>query len=136
MVPSANALVTNDQGEALVIRRSDNGNWALPGGGMDLGESIVACGVRVTLEETSVTGLLGIFTDPKHLLECTSDGEVRQEFSVVFLAAFVHGEPTPSSESSEVQWVDPAQLAGLTMDRSMRFRVGLWPKAGHLPHLG
>ena len=114
LVPSANVLVTNDQGHVLLIRRSDNGNWALPGGGMDLGESIVECGVRETLEETGVTcrvsGLLGIFTDPKHLIEYTSDGEVRQEFSVVFTAGYVSGEPTPSSESTEVRWVEPGQL--------------------------
>ncbi|GLY16331.1 NUDIX domain-containing protein [Kineosporia rhizophila] len=140
LVPSANVLVTNDQGQVLLIRRSDNGNWALPGGGMDLGESIVACGVRETLEETGVTcqvtGLLGIFTDPKHLIEYTSNGEVRQEFSVVFTAAYISGRPTPSSESSQVRWVDPDQLADLRMDRSMRMRVDLWLQGADMPHLG
>ena len=35
IVPSANVVVTNDAGEILLIRRSDNENWALPGGAMD-----------------------------------------------------------------------------------------------------
>ena len=37
IVPSANVVVTNDAGEILLIRRSDNENWALPGGAMDPG---------------------------------------------------------------------------------------------------
>ena len=44
IVPSVNVAVTNDAGEVLLIRRSDNDNWALPGGGVDLGESLAAGG--------------------------------------------------------------------------------------------
>jgi ADP-ribose pyrophosphatase YjhB (NUDIX family) len=40
LVPSANVIVVNDQGEILLIRRTDNGNWAVPGGAIDLGESV------------------------------------------------------------------------------------------------
>ena len=39
MVPSVNVVVANSLGEILLIRRSDNDNWALPGGAIDLGES-------------------------------------------------------------------------------------------------
>src|SRR5439155_18521674 len=40
IVPSANVVVVNDAGEILMIRRTDNDHWALPGGAMDLGESL------------------------------------------------------------------------------------------------
>ena len=40
MVPSVNVVVTNDNGDILLIRRTDNNNWALPGGAIDLGESV------------------------------------------------------------------------------------------------
>src|SRR5215469_12735351 len=66
LVPSANVIVVNDQGQILLIRRTDNGNWAVPGGGMDLGESITDAAVRETHEETGITceiaGLVGIYT--------------------------------------------------------------------------
>jgi 8-oxo-dGTP pyrophosphatase MutT (NUDIX family) len=69
MVASVNVVVTNAAGEVLLIRRSDNDNWALPGGAIDLGESMVQAAVRETREETGidceVTGLVGIYTDPR-----------------------------------------------------------------------
>jgi ADP-ribose pyrophosphatase YjhB (NUDIX family) len=90
MVPSANVVVSNNSGEILMIRRSDNDNWALPGGAMDLGESMPEAAVRETLEETGVrveiTGIVGIYTDPRHVILYTSNGEARQEFSIVFTA--------------------------------------------------
>jgi len=127
IVPSVNVAVTNDAGEVLLIRRSDNDNWALPGGAVDLGESVSQAAVRETLEESGIeceiTGLSGIYTDPGHVMLYTSDGEVRQEFSIVLTARAVGGRPTPSSETTEVRWVPPAKLAGFQMDRSMRLRV-------------
>ena len=127
IVPSANAIVVDEAGRLLLIHRTDNDNWALPGGAMDFGESLPGTAVRETLEETGVqvevTGLLGIYTDPRHVILYTSNNEVRQEFSVVFIARPVGGTPTPSDESREVEWVDPAKIGALTMDRSMRMRI-------------
>lgn len=127
MVPSVNVVVTNDQGEILLIRRSDNDNWAVPGGAIDLGESMTQAAARETKEETGidceVTGLVGIYTDPKHVILYTSNGEARQEFSIVLTAKPVGGEPTPSDESIEVRWVNRAEVQSYTMDRSMSLRV-------------
>ena len=53
----------------------------------------------------------------------TSNGEARQEFSIVLIAQAVSGQPTPSNESSEVRWVPESELSGYTMDRSMRIRI-------------
>jgi 8-oxo-dGTP pyrophosphatase MutT (NUDIX family) len=140
LVPSVNVVVVGDAGEILLIRRADNGNWALPGGGMDLGESMPAAAVRETLEETGVqvevTGLVGIYTDPRHVILYTSDGEVRQEFSVVFTARPLGGEPTPSDESREVRWVAPDAMGALQMDRSMRMRIDHYLAGDARPYLG
>ena len=109
LVPSVNVVVVNDAGEILMIRRSDNDNWAVPGGAIDLGESVAQAAVRETLEESGIeceiTGIIGIYSDPKHVILYTSNGEVRQEFSIVLTAHPLSGQPTPSSESSEVRWV-------------------------------
>ena len=83
-----------------------------------------------------MTGLVGIYTDPKHVILYTSDGEARQEFSVVFLARPTGGQPTPSSETREVMWVDRSAVGDLQMDRSMRLRVQHFLEGKHAPHLG
>lgn len=127
LVPSVNVTVVNGEGSILLIRRTDNGNWALPGGAIDLGESVAQAAVRETLEESGieceVTGIVGIYSDPRHVILYTSNGEVRQEFSIVLTARAIDGKPTPSSESSEVRWVPASEAVGYVMDRSMRIRI-------------
>jgi ADP-ribose pyrophosphatase YjhB (NUDIX family) len=140
VVPSANVVVVNEAGAILLIRRSDNDNWALPGGGMDLGESLPDTAVRETAEETGIdveiTGLGGIYTDPRHVILYTSNNEARQEFSVVFAARPIGGTPTTSEESTEVRWVLPADIGSLRMDRSMRMRLDQYLTTPQTVHLG
>jgi 8-oxo-dGTP pyrophosphatase MutT (NUDIX family) len=140
LVPSANAIVVNDMGEILMIRRTDNGNWAVPGGGMDLGESITDTAIRETREETGIdcqiTGLVGIYTNPRHVIRYTSNDEVRQEFSIVFTARPTGGELRTSSESSDAQWVAPAAAAALQMHPSMRERIQHYLDKRPEPYLG
>jgi ADP-ribose pyrophosphatase YjhB (NUDIX family) len=127
LVPSVNVVVVNGAGEILMIRRSDNENWAVPGGAIDLGESVAQAAVRETREESGIeceiTGIVGIYSDPKHVILYTSNGEVRQEFSIVLTAQPLSGQPTPSSESSEVRWVPLSEVRDYRMDRSMRIRI-------------
>jgi 8-oxo-dGTP pyrophosphatase MutT (NUDIX family) len=140
IVPSVNVAVINDGGEVLLVRRSDNGNWALPGGAVDLGESLTQAAVRETLEETGiaceVTGLSGIYTDPGHVVLYTSNGEARQEFSIVLTARATGGEPARSSETSEVRWVPPGELGAYAMDSSMRLRVRHYAEHRGQPYIG
>jgi ADP-ribose pyrophosphatase YjhB (NUDIX family) len=127
LVPSVNVGVRNDDGELLLIRRTDNDNWAMPGGSMDIGETIADAGVRETREETGIeceiVGLVGVYTNPRHVMLYTSNGEVRQECSVVFVARATGGEPATSSESSEVRWVAASDVDRYPMHSTMRQRV-------------
>jgi ADP-ribose pyrophosphatase YjhB (NUDIX family) len=140
LVPSVNVVVTDDAGRILMIRRSDNDNWAVPGGAIDLGESLPQAAIRETREETGITceitGLVGTYTDPRHVLLYTSNGEARQEFSIVLTARPVSGEPTPSDESREVRWVPREEVTELTMDRSMRMRIEHYLAGAPRPHIG
>ena len=139
IVPSANVVVTNDAGEILLVRRSDNDNWAVPGGAVDLGESVADAAVRETKEESGIdceiNGFVGIYSDPRHVILYTSNGEVRQEFSIVLTARATGGSPTPSSETSEVRWVPPVRVGEYQMDRSMRLRVGHYLQRRDSPYI-
>jgi 8-oxo-dGTP pyrophosphatase MutT (NUDIX family) len=86
--------------------------------------------------ECAVTGIVGIYSDPRHVILYTSNGEVRQEFSIVLTARPLAGKPTPSSESSEVRWVPAAEVAGYTMDRSMRIRINDYLPRKSTPVIG
>ena len=96
--------------------------------------------MRETQEETGITceitGLVGIYTNPRHVILYTSNDEVRQEFSIVFTARPVAGELRPSSESSEPQWVSPAAVPDLPMHPSMRPRIQHYPDKRPEPWLG
>jgi ADP-ribose pyrophosphatase YjhB (NUDIX family) len=90
IVPGGSAVVLDDRGRVLLHRRRDSGLWALPGGVMDLGETITEAVAREVCEETGVTveitGLVGIYSDPRHVI-AYSDGEVRQQFNICYRAA-------------------------------------------------
>lgn len=93
-------------GRLLLIRRADNGLWALPGGACDVGETAAAAGAREVWEETGytvrVTRLLGIF-DGNYL----DQPSARHLYHLLFTAEVVTGEATPSHETPEVAWVAP-----------------------------
>ncbi|MEU3494474.1 NUDIX domain-containing protein [Kitasatospora cineracea] len=140
VVPSVTAVVTNADGQLLLIHKTDNNLWALPGGGHDVGESVSDTVIREVQEETGidveVLSIVGLYTDPNHVM-AYDDGEVRQQFSICFRARPVGGNLRTSSESKEVRWVSPADLPGLDIHPSMRLRIehGLSPDRAE-PYIG
>ena len=126
VVPSVTAVVVNGSGELLMIHRTDNDLWAIPGGGHDVGESIADTVVREVEEETGikvvVQGIVGLYTNPHHVM-AYDDGEVRQQFSICFRARPVGGDLRTSSESKEVRWVPPTDLDKLNVHASVRLRI-------------
>ncbi len=140
VVPSANVAVANERGELLLIRRTDNNNWALPGGAMDPGETLTETAVREVEEETGirceVTGLVGVYTSPSHVILYTSNGEVRQEFSLVYTARPIGGSLRTSDESSAVEWVPESEISALPMHSSMRQRITHYLEHRAKPYLG
>ncbi|PPK64466.1 NUDIX domain-containing protein [Actinokineospora auranticolor] len=125
IVIACSAYIERD-GQILMIRRTDNDLYAIPGGTHELGETMTQTVVREVKEETGVdievTGLIGIYSDPAHVIAYT-DGEVRQEFSICFRARATGGELRESDESKEVLWVAPDKLDDLRMHPSIRMRV-------------
>ena len=89
VLPAAFAAVRNVAGEVLLVRRIDDGNWELPGGRIDVGESAAQAVIREVAEESGVTialtGISGVYSDPTHVL-LDPDGTVHQQLALCFHA--------------------------------------------------
>ena len=68
LTPAAVAIIRDDVGQVLLIRRGDGGGWSLPGGVMEPGERLDQCLVREVQEETGLdvepARLIGVYSDP------------------------------------------------------------------------
>jgi ADP-ribose pyrophosphatase YjhB (NUDIX family) len=117
-------LAVDGHGRILVQRRRDTGLWALPMGKMELAETPTQCAVRETEEETGIqvetTGILGIYSDPAHIVAYT-DGEVRQEYEVMFVGRPITGVPTPTTKPATSAGALPTASPGWTSTRPSQF---------------
>jgi 8-oxo-dGTP pyrophosphatase MutT (NUDIX family) len=124
--PAAAVALFDGDGRILLLRRKDNDKWTMPGGTMDFGESLGQCAVREVREETGfdvdLSGLIGTYTDP-NILIAYSDGEVRQEFTLVYAAKIKGGELAIDHESKEAVWVSISNALNLPLADSQRRRL-------------
>lgn len=108
------AVFDHDHQRLLLIRRPDNGRWAVPGGYMEAGESLSEACAREVAEETglhvSICRLISIYTNPHLLLEYP-DGNRWQLVVLHFEAEPVGGDLAPSNESIEVRYFAQPEIA-------------------------
>ena len=139
IVPSVTTIVTDHEGRLLMVHRTDNELWSIPGGAMDIGESIADAAIRETREETGldveVTGIVGIYTNPRHVM-AYDNGEVRQQCSVCFTTRLLGGQLRTSTETSEVRFMDRSDLDGLNVHPSIRLRIQHYLEARLAPYIG
>jgi ADP-ribose pyrophosphatase YjhB (NUDIX family) len=139
LVVATSAVITDDHGRILLQRRSDSGNWALPGGAMELDESLTGSVIREVKEETGydieVTGMVGTYTDPKHII-AYDDGEVRRQFNICYLARITGGQLAISDESTDLRFVTPQELDKLPIHHTQRLRLDHYLARRTGPFLG
>ena len=110
-IAAADAAVFRD-GRILLIRREDSGLWALPGGLVEVGETLAEAAQRELLEEAMVSGkaeqLLGIF-DSRHIRGHTK----AQIYIALFLIEGKGGEPQAGPETTGVGFFAEDELPEL-----------------------
>lgn len=128
--------VIDEAGRVLAHQR-DSGPWSLPGGGLEIGESLEDCARREVFEETGVELLdlqiLTAVSDPAHVI-VTDEHPAHQQVAVLACARSGGQEPRPSPESPVVRFVDAGELAHLPFDPAQRGFVELIGK--RVPQLG
>lgn len=137
LVPACGILAVDDLGRVLLQRRRDTGQWAIPMGKQELGETPSQCAIRETREETGVlteiTGILGVYSDPRHIVAYT-DGEIRQEWELILLGRPVSGSPAVNDEASDVRWIAVADLESLDIHPTQWRQLRDWLH-GSGPHV-
>ncbi len=112
---SVAAVVVDDAGRALLIRRRDNGHWEPPGGILELGEEFIDGLRREVSEETGLnvepTALTGVYKNMRQGI-----------IALVFRCTQAGGTLTPASETAEVRWADRGEVADLA-DPAYAIRV-------------
>ena len=125
MRPAAAVAIIDDD-RILMLKRMDNGKWTLPGGTMELNESLIDCAVREVREETGlnvkVTDVIGTYTDPDIRIEY-SDGEVRREFTIVYYGIASNSDVIIDDESSTYAWIPVSEVERYPMAKSQQKRV-------------
>ncbi|MFB3817984.1 MAG: NUDIX domain-containing protein [Candidatus Methylomirabilales bacterium] len=111
---SVSAIIRNAAGEVLLQRRSDNGQWGLPGGAIEIGESAAAAICREVREETGLEveplKLVGVYSDPAFQVVRYADGNVVHYVSLFFACRPVSGQLCTSEETLELGYFDPRAL--------------------------
>ena len=112
--------------KVLLIQRSDDGKWAVPGGAMMAGESISEACAREVLEETGlkikVNRLLSVYTSPHRLLTYP-DGNKWQPVNLHFEAEIIDGEFTINEEATAFGFFSLLETETLVMHGMDRMRV-------------
>jgi 8-oxo-dGTP diphosphatase len=111
LTPGADAIVRNERGDVLLQRRSDNGQWGLPGGVTDPNESPAQAAVREVYEET------GLIVRPRRCAALIKldmhypNGDYLQSTVAVFECEIVSGElKNRDGESLELRFFAPDAL--------------------------
>ena len=111
-VPAVGAIVVRD-GEVLLVKcgaEPNQGRWSLPGGALEVGETVEAAAVRETFEETGVT------VRPERVFNVLdfidAEGEhVHWHYVLIdLLCEYVRGEPFPGTDADNARFIPLREL--------------------------
>jgi ADP-ribose pyrophosphatase YjhB (NUDIX family) len=129
-IVAVGAVIVRDD-QVVLIRRGQpplEGEWSLPGGVVELGETLGVALAREVLEETGLVVAVGPVIDVLDRIERNQDGRVEYHYVIVdFLCSVLRGTLVSRSDAAEACWAPAHTLADyrLTTEATRVFRKGL-----------
>ena len=116
---TVDAVIEISGGIVLINRKNPPPGWAIPGGFVDIGESVPDAAVREALEETclevTLQCLLGVYSNPGR--------DPRGHTVSMIYVAQAHGEPVAADDAANVGIFDPADIqVPLAFDHALILR--------------
>jgi len=120
------AAIFDEQGRIFLTRRTDNGQWCLPGGRVESGESVREACEREVWEETglrvSVKRLVGVYSHPDQLV-VYPDGNKAHIVALHFEAEILSGEPALSDETTAFGYFSTEEIQSMDFLGRHRERI-------------
>ena len=116
---AASGIVYNGRGEILLEKRADNGWWGLPGGHIDVGESVEQAAIREIWEETGIRArvrrLVGIYSDPQYNVIGAYSDILIHFVVLIFECEYLSGDLRVSEESTDIGYFPARNLPANTL---------------------
>ena len=129
VIPCVGAVVTDERGRLLMIRRGHDpgaGLWSIPGGRVEPGETDEQALAREMLEETNLQVKVG-----KLIGRVQRDGPGGTVIDIRDYAATVtSGTLRPGDDAADARWVEPAELARLEVTEGLAEALADWGVLG------
>ena len=117
------AVVVRD-GKLLMVKRSkepSKGKWSIPGGGVELGETLDEAVVRETSEECSIKIEVEKLLDATQNILRDKNGSVKYHFVIIdFAGKYISGEAKAQSDAGECRWVPLKEITTLDVTSTLR----------------
>ena len=105
-------------------REPSKGKWTVPGGLVELGETLAEAAHRELREECDMTVELGDIIETFDVIERDEKGRVKYHYIIVdFIAKFLHGSLKADSDIEDARWVLPAQLTKFDVHEKTRMLI-------------
>jgi len=112
-IVAVGAVLVRD-GQVLLVRRANDpnqGQWSIPGGALELGETLAQAAIREVREECQVEIEVDDVLSTFDLIQRDDKGRVRYHYVLVDLAArYVSGQPVARTDALDVRWVREAEF--------------------------
>lgn len=109
-----------DAGRVVLVRRGApprQGQWSLPGGAVELGETLRAAAEREALEETGLAVKAGAIVEVLDRIIPGADGRMQYHYVLIdFLCRVQSGELNAGGDAAEVAWAEESELARFKLE--------------------